>query len=187
MTQTITIDYSKSDINESFVIWRILQEVLINKPNGVNITIQIIAPAKMRIDLECNLIEHESFIFYLFRKRRELNYLIGGVFVLTCKKSPRRGEISLEKIEEIITDYFRLKNTDLQICTRKTSIKEPRQIAMFFSTIMTKESLATIGEYFGNKDHATCLHAKKRINNLIDTDKHFRAQISEIEKRLKQA
>jgi chromosomal replication initiator protein len=56
---------------------------------------------------------------------------------------------------------------------------------MFFSKNLTKASLASIGSHIGGKDHATVLHACKTVNNLIDTDKHFRNQITEIEKKLK--
>jgi chromosomal replication initiator protein len=55
---------------------------------------------------------------------------------------------------------------------------------MFFSKSLTKSSLATIGTQIGGKDHATVLHACKTVNNLIDTDKQFRLQIQDIEKKL---
>ena len=56
---------------------------------------------------------------------------------------------------------------------------------MFFSKNLTKSSLATIGLQIGGKDHATVLHACKTVNNLIETDKQFKNQIDEIEKKLK--
>jgi chromosomal replication initiator protein len=55
---------------------------------------------------------------------------------------------------------------------------------MFFSKKFTKASLASIGARIGGKDHATVLHACKTVNNLIDTDKLFKSQINEIEKKL---
>jgi chromosomal replication initiator protein len=62
---------------------------------------------------------------------------------------------------------------------------QARQVAMFFSKNLTKSSLATIGLQIGGKDHATVLHACKTVNNLIETDKQFKNQIEEIEKKLK--
>jgi chromosomal replication initiator protein len=56
---------------------------------------------------------------------------------------------------------------------------------MYFSKNLTKSSLATIGSQIGDKDHATVLHACKTVNNLLETDKRFKVQIDEIEKRLK--
>ena len=62
---------------------------------------------------------------------------------------------------------------------------QARQIAMYFSKILTKSSLATIGSQIGGKDHATVLHACKTVNNLSETDKRFRVFIEDIEKKLK--
>jgi chromosomal replication initiator protein len=58
-------------------------------------------------------------------------------------------------------------------------------VAMFFSKTLTKASLANIGSQIGGKDHATVLHACKTVNNLLETDKRFRLQVDEIEKKLK--
>jgi chromosomal replication initiator protein len=69
--------------------------------------------------------------------------------------------------------------------TRKREIVQARQVSMYFSKNLTKASLASIGSFIGGKDHATVLHACKTVNNLIDTDRHFRNQIIEIEKKLK--
>jgi chromosomal replication initiator protein len=56
---------------------------------------------------------------------------------------------------------------------------------MYFSKSLTKASLATIGAEIGGKDHATVLHAFKTVNNLMETDKSFKTQMSELEKKFK--
>ena len=42
-----------------------------------------------------------------------------------------------------------------------------------------------IGNYIGQRDHATVLHACKKVVDLMETDKHFRKSVEEIEERLK--
>jgi len=69
--------------------------------------------------------------------------------------------------------------------TRKREIVQARQLAMFFSKRMTKSSLSSIGLHCGNKDHATVLHACRTVNNLIETDKQFKAYVDELEKKIK--
>jgi len=96
-----------------------------------------------------------------------------------------KHEITIDYIQKIVCDYFNMPIDSLQSKTRKREIVQARQIAMFFSKSLTKSSLASIGSQIGNKDHATVLHACKTVNNLIDTDKHFRVDVEEIEKRLK--
>ena len=44
-------------------------------------------------------------------------------------------------------------------------------------------SLAAIGKLLG-KDHATVLHACRTVNNLAETDKHFRTYLVDLEKKL---
>ncbi len=94
-------------------------------------------------------------------------------------------ELSIDYIQKVVCDYFNIPIDLVLSKTRKREIVQARQVAMFFSKSLTKSSLTTIGSRIGGKDHATVLHACKTVNNLIDTDKHFRLQIEEIEKKLK--
>ena len=93
-------------------------------------------------------------------------------------------EVSIDYIQKIICDYFELPIELLKSKTRKREEVQARQLAMYFAKKMTKSSLATIGMYNGGKDHATVLHACKTVNNLIDTDKRFRASVDEIQKKI---
>jgi len=99
-------------------------------------------------------------------------------------KSTKR-EISIDYIQKVVCNYYNIGLEQLQSKTRKREIVQARQVAMFFSKTLTKSSLATIGSQIGGKDHATVLHACKTVNNLIETDKRFRMQVDEIEKKLK--
>ncbi len=94
-------------------------------------------------------------------------------------------EISIDYIQKIVCDYFNIGVDLINSKTRKREIVQARQLAMYFSKKMTKSSLASIGLHCGNKDHATVLHACRTVNNLIDTDKQFKAYVDEIEKKIK--
>lgn len=96
-----------------------------------------------------------------------------------------KREISIDYIQKVVCNYYNIGLEQLQSRTRKREIVQARQVAMFFSKSLTKSSLATIGSQIGGKDHATVLHACKTVNNLIETDKRFRIQVDEIEKKLK--
>ena len=93
-------------------------------------------------------------------------------------------EISIDYIQKVVCDYFDIPIELMKSKTRKREIVQARQLAMYFSKQLTKNSLANIGMHCGNKDHATVLHACKTVNNLIDTDKQFRGYVSDIEKKL---
>ena len=93
-------------------------------------------------------------------------------------------EVSIDYIQKVVCDYFDIPIETMKSKTRKREIVQCRQLAMFFSKQLTKNSLAMIGKHCGNKDHATVLHACKTVNNLADTDKRFKGYVSDIEKRL---
>jgi len=94
-------------------------------------------------------------------------------------------EISIDYIQKVICDYFGITLDMINSKTRKREIVQARQMAMFFSKKHTKNSLASIGLQCGNKDHATVLHACRTVNNLMETDRQFKAHIEEIDKKLR--
>ncbi|HRS54377.1 MAG TPA: chromosomal replication initiator protein DnaA [Bacteroidales bacterium] len=94
-------------------------------------------------------------------------------------------EISVDYIRKIVCDYFNIPSELINSQSRKREIVQARQLTMYFSKRYTKLSLAIIGMHCGNKDHATVLHACRTVNNLIETDKQFKAYVEEIEKKIK--
>lgn len=93
-------------------------------------------------------------------------------------------EISIDYIQKMVCDYFELPIEMLKSKTRRREVVQARQIAMYFAKQMTKSSLSTIGMHCGGKDHATVLHACRTVNNLMDTDKKFKASVVELEKKI---
>ena len=93
-------------------------------------------------------------------------------------------EVSIDYIQKVVCDYFDLAIDTMKSKTRKREVVQARQIAMYFAKSMTKSSLATIGMHCGGKDHATVLHACRTVNNLMDTDKRFKAYVEELEKKI---
>jgi chromosomal replication initiator protein len=94
-------------------------------------------------------------------------------------------EISVSDIQKAVCSYFSLSSESMASKTRKREIVQARQIAMYLSRNMTKDSLASIGAQIGGKDHATVLHAFNTVCDLMETDRHFKQFVSDIEKRLK--
>jgi len=79
-------------------------------------------------------------------------------------------------IDEIVSESFgvtveRMKAKDRK---RKREEVEARQFAMWWREQNTKESQESIGDRYGGRDHATVIHARKTVNNLMETNKVFR-------------
>ena len=92
---------------------------------------------------------------------------------------------TVEKIRDTVCEYFSLSVDAISTKSRKREVVQARQIAMYLSKQLTKNSLASIGNAIGQRDHATVLHACKIVNDLMDCDKSFLSSIREIEEKLK--
>ena len=94
------------------------------------------------------------------------------------------NELTIDKVQRVVCDYFNVTKEDLLSKTRKRNIVQARQIAMYMSRNLISCSLSTIGAEIGGKDHATVLHACNTVTDLMSTDKTFKQYVSDIEKIL---
>jgi len=78
--------------------------------------------------------------------------------------------VTLESIQKIVAEYFKLRVADLLSKKRTRSIARPRQIAMALAKELTSHSLPEIGDAFGGRDHTTVLHATRKVVELKETD-----------------
>ena len=70
--------------------------------------------------------------------------------------------------------------------TRRRELLQVRQIIhCLLKENFPKVTLCEIGRRCGGKDHATVLHSSKAVNNLVDTNKKFREEYSELDKIVK--
>ena len=76
-------------------------------------------------------------------------------------------EISIESIQKLVADHFKLKVSDLKSEKRFKNFVLPRQLAIFLSRELTKASFPEIGEKFGGKDHSTVIYAVKKISSVM--------------------
>lgn len=95
------------------------------------------------------------------------------------------GNISIDKIMEIVAVYYDLTVLDIRGKKRTQSIAIARQIAMYLSTQYTRLSTTQIGKYF-NKEHATIIHAATKIKKIMEEDKKLKSEIINIENRIKE-
>ena len=94
------------------------------------------------------------------------------------------NELTIDKVQRVVCDYFNVTREDLLSKTRKRNIVQARQIAMYMSRNLINVSLSTIGAEIGGKDHATVLHACSTVSDLMSTDKTFKQYVNDIEKIL---
>ena len=74
--------------------------------------------------------------------------------------------ITIENIQRIVAQHFKIRVADLVSKRRTRSIARPRQVAMALCKELTAHSLPEIGDAFGGRDHTTVLHACRKIAEL---------------------
>ncbi|MFZ5456610.1 MAG: chromosomal replication initiator protein DnaA [Pseudomonadota bacterium] len=75
-------------------------------------------------------------------------------------------QITLEFIQKTVSDYYKIKVSEMYSKKRTRAIARPRQVAMWLAKELTPESYPAIGESFGGRDHTTVLHACRTIADL---------------------
>ncbi|MCX6154296.1 MAG: chromosomal replication initiator protein DnaA [Candidatus Kapabacteria bacterium] len=97
-------------------------------------------------------------------------------------------KITLEDIMKLVTDFYDIPVEQVLSKSRKHEIVLARQMSMYLSKYFTTHSLKVIGEFFGNRDHSTVLHAYTAIENYLSTDKKvkltFENFMNELKKRI---
>ncbi len=89
-------------------------------------------------------------------------------------------QISIENIQKIVAEYFKIKIADLHSKRRNRSIARPRQVAMALAKDLTNHSLPEIGDAFGGRDHTTVLHACRKITELCVSDKDMKEDFTNL-------
>jgi chromosomal replication initiator protein len=94
--------------------------------------------------------------------------------------APAKRKITVEKIIEIVTRYYDVRQADLQGRRRSKSIAFPRQVCMFLARLLTNHSLEEIGGYFGGRDHTTVIYATEKIDKLKGVDRRFKEELDRL-------
>ncbi len=90
----------------------------------------------------------------------------------------RAKQVTPDLVQKVVSNYYDVRIADLKSRNRQRMISFPRQVAMCLcKRLIPAISLTEIGECFGGRDHATVIHACKKIEGQIKTDPEFRALI----------
>ncbi|MFQ5657216.1 MAG: chromosomal replication initiator protein DnaA [Candidatus Methylomirabilales bacterium] len=85
--------------------------------------------------------------------------------------------ITISRIQEVVADFYQLKEKELLSKSRHKSVVLPRQVAMYLSRTHTNASLPDIGAQFAGKDHSTVIHACTKVREQMARDDKFRKQV----------
>ncbi len=100
---------------------------------------------------------------------------------LRDSSSGQESAITMQKIAETTCEYFNIKVAD--ICGKKKTkeLVEPRQMAMYLVTVLLPEiPLASIGQFFGGRDHTTVIHARDKMQSQIGENENYKKKAEDI-------
>jgi len=92
--------------------------------------------------------------------------------------------VTIDRIQKEVSEHFDLRLADMTSRKRPANIARARQIAMFLSREMTHDSLSSIGENFGGRDHGTVIHACKKIESDLKTDDYIKGEVEFLRTKL---
>ncbi len=81
--------------------------------------------------------------------------------------------ITIEQIQKVTATYYKVRVSDILSTKRDKKSTLPRHMAMALCKDLTNNSLPSIGDGFGGRDHTTVLHANKKVNKLRKDDAHI--------------
>ncbi len=92
---------------------------------------------------------------------------------------------SVEAIQKIVAEFYKVSVPDLKSPRRTRTLAHPRQVAMYLCKKISHCSFPEIGAKFGGKDHTTVMHACRKIESLLETNLRLQEEISILEKTIR--
>ena len=90
--------------------------------------------------------------------------------------------ITVDHVVNATCEYYSILKDELIGKKKNKEIVVPRQVCMYLICDIMGPSvpLATIGEYFGGRDHTTVMHARDKIAETIRTNDVIASQVKDI-------
>lgn len=88
--------------------------------------------------------------------------------------------VTIDNIQRVVSDYYKVKLSELLSKRRSRSVARPRQIAMALAKELTNHSLPEIGEAFGGRDHTTVLHACRKVKELQESSREINDDMKQL-------
>jgi chromosomal replication initiator protein len=94
--------------------------------------------------------------------------------------------LSIGEIQAAVASYYEISLADLVSASRTARVAWPRQVAIQLSRDLTDASLHDIGGAFGGRNHATVLHACKRVAERVNSSTESSTELRELTQQLRE-
>lgn len=97
---------------------------------------------------------------------------------------PPGGPVTIDEIQRAVCKHYGVTRNDLLSPRRTSNLALPRQVGAYLARRLTQKSFPEIGRRFGGRDHATQIHADRKIRKLILTDEKIAADVASLIEQL---
>lgn len=101
------------------------------------------------------------------------------------KENHSATDSQAEKVKNLVASYFNIPVKELSGSSRKQEIVYARSVTIYLLRTIYNVALKKIGEYLGNRDHATIAHAVDKIDDGIKMDEYIKQDIANLVDKLK--
>ena len=150
-------------------------------------------------------INEEVFDYIATNIKSNIRELEGAYNKVIAFSRLNKVEITLDNIEEalkdiispnakkiitpqyiigIVAEHFNILPEDIVSRRRNSELVKPRQICMYLCRHMTEESLQSIAQALGKKDHTTVIHGIDKITYEITVNEELKNRIDIITKKI---
>jgi chromosomal replication initiator protein len=104
-----------------------------------------------------------------------------GFVSATLGKSPA---IDSNKIIAAVAKRFGVSPAELRSSSRHKSLVHARGVVAYLMRVLTGQSLQTVGQALGGRDHSTVHNALRKIESLLETDAAISLLVAEVKSSL---
>jgi len=111
---------------------------------------------------------------------RELDHQLAAEVLASIRptRDDDRRQLTLDRIQQVVADHFALNRSELCSPSRAAKVMWPRQLAIHLARELTGQSLQSIGHAFGGRNHATALHACRRVSEQVRVNPESASQLA---------
>jgi chromosomal replication initiator protein len=113
--------------------------------------------------------------------RRPIDVALASMVLDSMCGPATSSQTSIEAIQTTVAAHHDLSVAELISSSRAARVAWPRQIAIHLTRELTDASLKAIGDAFGGRNHATVLHACKRVSDRLAHDQQAAVELQQLE------
>lgn len=104
--------------------------------------------------------------------------------LLNLNDEKKKDGVQFENILKMVAKHYGISPVDIKSKKRNKNIASIRQMTFYFMKKFTFNSLQSIGDYIGGRDHSTVIHAIGKVEEMIKNDAEFAQNLKTIEQKI---